>query len=215
MNRKQNNAYMLRQWLLPGIAGLLALLFAGSQLLQGNVLPVVIVVALVALVVGWGNLGGARQESRLLQAAAPEPLLAYYDRKFAQAMIADRDAALAFSKALALTVYGRFADARAALAPIDWAARPPMVAAQQTVVQAWWAYLTQPDGAAGLALAKQARQLADVAGALRGGGLSRGVYDAAVELGPLLSGGGAEAAARLESRLPRQPLLPRALLAWG
>jgi len=216
MNRKQNTSYLLRQWIVPGVAILLAALFAGSQLLQGNLLPVAIVAALVALVVAWTYYGGAREETRLLQAATAEPLLAYYDRRFAQAMIADRDAALAFSKALALTVYGRFTEARAVLAPIQWTARPPMVAAQATLAQAWSAYLSKPDGAAGLALAQQARQMADVPGALPGGGQSLAVYDAAVEMGQVLTGsGGPEAAQRLEARLPRQPRLPRILLAWG
>ena len=216
MTRQQNTAYMLRQWLIPAIAVLLAAFFLISQLLQGNDLSVVVVVILIALAAGWTIYGPSRQERKLLQSAAPEPLLAHYTRTFAQAPIADRDAALAFHKAAALALYGRYDDARAALAAIDWAARPPLIEAQQTLLEAWWSYLAQPDPARGLRLAQQARELADAAFAFPGAGQPLAAYDAAVALGQLLSGAAQpDAAARLEARLPRQPLLLKALLAWG
>lgn len=216
MNKSQNTRYMLRQWLLPAIVGIVAALFLGSQLLQGKYLTVAIVVILVALAAAWTLYAPALQERKLLRAAAPEPLLAHFEHKFAQAPIADRDAALAYSKAVVLSGYGRFADARAALAAIDWRTRPPLIQAQKVLLEAWWSYLAQSDPARGLALAQQARQLAEVSFAFPSAGLPLSAYDAAVELGQLLTGGAApELPARLEARLPRQPLLLRPLLAWG
>ncbi len=221
MTRQKNTAYMLRQWLIPAIAVLIVAVFLISQLLQGNYLSVAVVVALVALAAAWTLYGPARQERKLLQSAAPEPLLAHYERTFAQAPIADRDAALAFHKAVALTLYGRYDDARAALAVIDWPARPPLIQAQKTLLEAWWAYLAQPDPARGLRLAQQARELADVSFPFPGAGQPLAAYAAAVDLGQLLTGAAQpdaaapDLAARLEDRLPRQPLLLKALLAWG
>ena len=220
MTRQQNTAYMLRQWFIPAIAVLLAAIFLISQLLQGNYLSVAVVVGLVALAAGWTIYGPAHRARKLLQSAAPEPLLAHYDRTFAQAPIADRDAALAFHTGAALTLYGRYDDARVALAAINWPTRPPLIQAQQTLLEAWWAYLAQPDPARGLRLAQQARQLADASFAFPSAGQPLAAYDAAIELGQLVIGGSQPDAApdlpaRLEARLPSQPLLLQALLAWG
>jgi hypothetical protein len=141
LTKQQNTQYMLRQWLLPGIAGLAVMLFLGNQLVQDNTLAVAIAVALVAVAGGWAVFGGPVQEGKLLQSATPEPLLAYFDQKLAQAPIADRDASLAFTRALVNTLYGRFDAARAEVTKLDWASRPPLILAQATFLQTWWAYL--------------------------------------------------------------------------
>ncbi len=72
MEKKQNTAYLLRQWALVIILWII-LLFGISRLIrQGNYLPVIGFIAITAAaIVGWVAFKTLSQINRLLKASSP------------------------------------------------------------------------------------------------------------------------------------------------
>ena len=216
MDHKQNTWHLLRQWIPVIVAGALGLAILGGRFLQGDYLTGILIVTVVGIVLAWTWYNAFAQVAKMLQAPLPQPLLAYFENRLGQAPLADRTTNLAFSKALVYTLYGRFDSARSEIGRVNWQGKPPMVQAQKTILEAWWAYLEQHDFERGLLLAQQARKLTDVSTAFPGAGFSLSAYDAAIEVGQLLTNqADPTTVASLETKVRRFPALMKVLVAWG
>ncbi|MEO7861285.1 MAG: hypothetical protein ABIU05_12725 [Nitrospirales bacterium] len=214
MEKKQNNRFLLTQWLITLVLGVI-LIFLLIRLIQlGYSWVVVLVIAFMVVVVlsSFGNF----QINRLLQADSPQPLINYYEKRFGRQSTPLNKIFLAFCKALCYTLYGLFDSARAEVEKIDWEQKPPIFQAQNVYLQALWAYLEKHDFQQGTILAKEARQLAEVSSAFPGASRSLSSYDAIVEIGELLSGNANPTlVARLREKLRRLPVLVKVFIAWG
>jgi len=216
MEKRQNTWYLPRQWIPAVILAVILLVALGGRLLQGDYLPVILVVGVTGSIIGWVWYSTFAKIGRLLQASSPQPLLAYYESRLGKAAIADREANLAFSKALVYTLYGRFESAKTEIDNVDWEQKPPLVRAQRTFLQALWAYLERHDFQQGLVLAQEARKLAEVSSRFPGAGISLSAFDAAIEIGQVLSGNPeSRLVSNLETKVQRFPALMKVLVAWG
>lgn len=216
MEKRQNTWYLLRQWILPLILGVILVIALGWRLLQGDYWIIISIIAITGTVVGWVLYSSITQVGKLLQAPAPQPLLAYYDRRLGKAMIAERDANLSFSKALVYTLYGDFESAKTEVDKVNWKQKPPLVQAQKTLLEALWAYLEQNDFQRGLVLAQEAQKMAEVSSTFPGASISLSAYDAVIEIGQVLSGNPEpEVVSSLETRVKRFPVVIKILVVWG
>ena len=187
MEKKQNTAYLLRQWALVVILWII-LLFGISRLIrQGNYLPVIVFIAITAAaIVGWVAFKTLSQINRLLKSSSSQPLIDYYDKRLGRApLLPNKDAILAFSKSLIYTLYGDFENAKAEVNKVNWEQKPPLVKAQRLFLQALWAYLEKHDFQQGVKLAKEARELTEVSSSFPGARRSLGAYDMVIEIGEL------------------------------
>jgi hypothetical protein len=218
MEKKQNTAYLVRQWALVVILWII-LLFGISRLIrQSNYLPVIVFIAITAAsIVGWVAFKTFSQINRLLKDSSPQPLIDYYDKRLGKSpLLPNKDAILAFSKSLIYTLYGDFEDAKIEVNKVNWEERPPLLKAQRLFLQALWAYLETHDFQQGVHLAKEARQLTDVSSSFPGAKRSLSAYDMVIEVGELLSGSSEpNTVASLEKRSQRSPVLMKLIAAWG
>lgn len=216
MEKRQNTWYLLKQWMLVIIPTAILVIALGWRFLQGDYGMVIFIVAVISTMVGWVLYSSISQVNKLLQAPSPEPLLAYYDRRLGKAVIAEREAVLAFSKALTYTLYGHFESAKSEVNKVNGKQKLPLVQAQKTFLEALWAYLEQHDFQQGLMLAQEARKMAEVSSTFPGASISLSAYDAAIEIGQVLSGNPEpEVVTRLERRAKRFPVVIKILVVWG
>jgi hypothetical protein len=214
MEKKQNNTFLLKQWLITLILSIILIFLSGRLIQQGYswVVILVIVFMIAAALTTFGNL----QINRLLQADSPQPLIDYYEKRFGRRSTPYDVALLAFSKALGYTLYGLFDSARAEVEKINWEQKPPIFQALKAYLQALWAYLENRDFQQGTILAKEARRLAEVSSSFPGVSRSLSSYDAIVEIGELLSDNtDPTIVTRLRERLRRLPILVKVFIAWG
>jgi len=217
MEKKQNTAYLLRQWILVGIIWIILLFGMSGLIRQGNYLPVIAPIVMTGAIVGWVYFRNFSQINRLLQASSATPLIDYYDKRLGKApLLPNKDAILAFSKSLIYTLYGDFESAKVEVNKVHWEQKPPLLKAQYLFLQALWAYLETNDFQQGVNLAKEARGLTEVSSSFPGARRSLGAYDMAIEIGELLSGNsGPNIVHNLEQRLQQFPVLMKLVAAWG
>jgi len=217
MEKKQNNAYLLRQWALVVILWII-LLFGFSRLIrQGNYLPIIVFIAITAVAIaGWVAFKTLSQFNRLLKASSPQPLIDYYNKRLGRLpLLPNKDAILAFSKSLIYTLYGDFENAKTEVNKVNWEQKLPLVKAQKLFLQALWAYLETHDFQRGVKLAREARGLTEVSSSFPGARRSLGTYDMVIEIGELLSGNSEpNLVHNLEKRFQQFPVLMKLMAAW-
>ena len=212
MERKQNDSFLLTNWLVTVIAGAVLIFLLVRSFQQGNYWVVFLTIGFMLAVIFTYKV----QINRLLHADSPQPLIDYYEKIYSRRPTHYDDTLLAFSKALSYTLYGRFDSARTEVEKTDWEQKPPIFQALKVCLQALWAYLEDHDFQQGTALAKEARRLAEVSSSLPGAGISLSSHDAIVEIGELLSGNMDPAiVTSLREKLQRLPILMKVFIAWG
>jgi len=216
MERKQNTAFLLKQWV-PVIVIFIVLLFSlGVLIIQGKYTTVIVGIAGAGGAYGFIRFSTISQGNRLLQANSPQPFIDFYNKQLSGVSIAHRDAHLAFSKSLVYTLYGQFENARLEVEKVDWKKKPPFFNAQKVFLQSLWAYLETHDFQQGTVLAKEARLLADVSSSFPGAGISHSAFDIAVEVGELLSRSfEPNMATKLEQKIKKSPVQMKVFGAWG
>ena len=152
----------------PALAGLGALVF-------------------VAALAFWNARRKANAMAVALRSPTPEPLLSLIDGTFKMAQIADKDAFLAQSRAVALALYGDGTRAREALRPVDWSRRAPIIQAAGVVSEGLITMLCDGDFERGLRDAKRARSLAELAPGTFGSKASNRFYASVVAFGQVLA----------------------------
>jgi len=193
VSREQNREYLrsLRRrslWVsLPIIA--LSLWYIASQLGDGlrfldhkDALVFLGMLALMAGFVWWMMQRMARKMARALRSPTPDELLQSIERSFKMARIPDKEAFVAGTRAVALSLYGEGDRAREALAGVDWHRLAPLVQAQSYAAQSLIALLCDGDFAQGLRDAERARSLAGVDAGTVGAKASDRFYGTVVAL---------------------------------
>ncbi len=212
-----NTLYLLRIWAFFGVM----LVFAGTQfaasLAYGRVWTAVLPLAFAAAVVVYTRLrNGDRRLRRLLQADSPEPLVNWYRKLIRPRSVPDGDAILAQCCATAYALYADYPSARAALASVSWADRPPILRACPLILEALLCYFDTREYQRGHDLAASAAGMALVNPAFPGARRGAEAAESYVEVGQVLCGRATDATvANLGRKFPTLRTLDRLVVAWG
>lgn len=126
----------------------------------------------------------------------------------------DIDAYRAQSTALALALYGREDEARAALAAVPWGAKAPLIQATGLSAEAVVVLLCRRDAASALALANKARELASISPNLPGAAATARYHATVVGVSEALAGElPAASRAALEASSANARLVPLRVLS--
>lgn len=218
MARKDNNRYLTLVWTLVivVVAAVVVPLVANVAIAKDSASFAPIVGAGVGLVMVVGiRLWGRRRFERAFLQRDPEALLKFQRGVGARSM-PNAAAWGAYFDAWVYTLYGRFAEARRALARIEWKREPPLVQAAATGVEALLCYFDTRDYAQGLRLARVARAGADVSTSFPGAKTAMEAADSIVEIGRVLADEmKPDTMAKLAAQSRDLPFGARLLATWG
>ena len=216
MARKDNNRYLTGLWLLVALIGVAVVVPLVASVAtsrdSGSLAPIVGAGVGLVMVVGIRLWSRRRFERAFLQR---DPAVLLRLQKTTSA-IPNAAAWAAYFDAWVYTLYGRFDDARRALARIEWRREPPLVQAAATGVEALLCYFDTRDYARGLGLARVARAGAEVSTSFPGAKVAMESADSIVEIGRVLADQTKpDTLAKLEAQSRDLPFGARLLATWG
>ena len=221
MERRQNTISLIRAWAGAAFFGILAVGILAWARRQGYFSDTVSLLFLLlgivtAVAMGVSYLGTNAQLKSRLQSRSAQAVLDLNRSSFGKANMPDKDAYLAFSNALALTLYEQFETAGLEMEKVAWEAKSQLAQAQVPLFQALRAYLEGHDFERGLILAREARRMADTPKVFPGAAVAMNLYDAMIEIGEVLAGPpDPRVVSSLERRFERSLLLLKLIIAWA
>lgn len=147
---------------------------------------------------------------------SPDQLINYYDKMFKKTKVEDKDAFLAYNKALVYCYYGVFEKAIELIDKIDWDKRVPYIQSLELSIRALINYIKPEDYKEGLRLSLLSKELGHFSNKVIGSDKSKEFYEAYVHMGELLSGNTNDTLIirNLEEQFQSTAFYPKALIAW-
>lgn len=219
MSQQQNRRFLVRLWVLPILAVLVLVPLMAYAAWNGNAGPVAFGLCLggaVLLLTKWRT-SDARLR-KLLQSPNSEPLAGFFEKAFSRARIPHHDIMLVSTVGLAHALYGEYDQTRKLIDSVYWKRKqaPPLIQAQITYLEVLLLYLEERDFVRGTALAREARDLAQVPRNTPGAAKAQRAFDAYVEIGEVLSGNHSpEVMESLREKLTQVPTLLKITIAWA
>lgn len=183
-----NRAHLLKMWALIGVVGVALLAGLIAAVARGQYFVPVVVSLFTAGVGVWLRIKQWRLR-KVLGGTDPGRILAFLSRESRGLKRASHgDCLYASTMAGWAARMGAFDRARQELASVNWGGRPPLYQGLRDSVAALLALLEERNPEKALALAREARRLADVAGPFPGASRGRAAMDSAIAAMELIAG---------------------------